>query len=289
VDELIPPADAAGQYPRKPGAAFGPEKPLWSYSAPKKADFFSFFISGAQRLANGNTLICSGANGTVFEVTPAKEIVWKYVNPVMAMVPGFPGKGPGGKGPDKGKGPGGFGGGPFGPPRPGQILPPFLQDMLKLTDAQRKEVEGLQKEISGKLDKILSEDQKKQFTEAKPGFGKGGFGAPPAPGQIMSPFLQAKLKLADDQKKQMTSLQKETDSTLDKILAADQKKQLKAMAAGPGPGVFGMGPGGPGGFLFGPPGGGAMFRAYRYAADSPGLAGRALIAGKTIEELQPKK
>ena len=38
-------------------------------------------ISGAQRLPNGNTLICSGINGTVFEVTPEKEMVWKYVNP----------------------------------------------------------------------------------------------------------------------------------------------------------------------------------------------------------------
>jgi hypothetical protein len=289
VEEIILPADAAGQYARKSGAAFGPEKPLWSYSAPKKADFFSFFISGAQRLANGNTLICSGANGTVFEVTPAKEIVWKYINPVMGLVRDFPGKGPGGKGPDKGKGPAGFGGGPPGRPQPGQILPPFLQDMLKLTDAQKEKVGKLQKDISGKLDKILSGDQKKQFADAKPGFGPGGFGPPPAPGQIMSPFLQAKLKLADDQKKQMTNLQKETDSTLDKILAGDQKKQLKAMAAGPGPGMFGFGPGGPGGFSFGPPGGGALFRAYRYAASSPGLAGRVLVPGKSIEEIQAKE
>jgi hypothetical protein len=286
VDEIVLPVDGAGQYAHKPGAAFGPEKALWSYSAPKKSDFFSFFISGAQRLANGNTLICSGANGTVFEVTPAKEIVWKYVNPVLGMMRGLPGKGPGGKGAGGKGGPPGFGG-PFAPPQPGQILPPFLQDTLKLTDAQKKDVDKLQKEITGKLDKILSGDQKKQFTEAKPGFGTGGFGPPPAPGQIMSPFLQAKLKLADDQKKQMTELQKETDSALDKILAGDQKKQLKAMAAGPGPGMFGGG--GPGGFFFGPPGGGAMFRAYRYAANSRGLAGRILTPGETIEALQGKE
>ena len=52
-----------------------------------KPDFFSSFISGAQRLANGNTLICSGANGTIFEVTPDKTIVWKYVNPVAIDTP----------------------------------------------------------------------------------------------------------------------------------------------------------------------------------------------------------
>ncbi|MBW1667108.1 MAG: aryl-sulfate sulfotransferase [Deltaproteobacteria bacterium] len=42
---------------------------------------FSSFISGAERLPNGNTLICAGANGRFFEVTPAKEIVWEYINP----------------------------------------------------------------------------------------------------------------------------------------------------------------------------------------------------------------
>jgi hypothetical protein len=52
-----------------------------------------------------------------------------------------------------------------------------------------------------------------------------------------------------------------------------------------GPGRFG--PGGPGGFPgFGPPGGGALFRAYRYTAKYPGLAGKDLTAGKTIEEME---
>jgi hypothetical protein len=36
-------------------------------------------ISGADRLANGNTLICEGDFG-MWEVTPEKEIVWKYEN-----------------------------------------------------------------------------------------------------------------------------------------------------------------------------------------------------------------
>jgi len=60
------------------GAAFGPREPVWAYKdAPL---FFSPFISGAQRLANGNTLICSGAAGRVFEVTPEKEVVWDWRN-----------------------------------------------------------------------------------------------------------------------------------------------------------------------------------------------------------------
>ncbi|HWY86306.1 MAG TPA: aryl-sulfate sulfotransferase [Gemmataceae bacterium] len=297
VDELVLPVDAKGHYTLKTGAAYGPEKAIWSYSSPKKDDpnyFYSSFISGVQRLANGNTLICSGANGTVFEVTPDKEIVWKYINPVKEGPGGPGGKGPGGKGKDgkgkDGKGPGGFGG-PGGALQPGQILPTLLQDVLKLTADQRKQVDEIQKHVTDKLDKVLTEAQNKQFKEAKPGFGPGGFGAPPQPGQIMSPFLQAALKLADNQKKQVEDLQKDTDAKLDTLLADEQKTRLKDMRAGGfgpgGPGGGFGGPGGPGGG--GPPGGAALFRANRFAANYPGLAGRDLTPGKTVEELQPKE
>jgi hypothetical protein len=34
-----------------------------------------------QRLPSGNTLICEGRWGRIFEVTPEKEIVWEYVSP----------------------------------------------------------------------------------------------------------------------------------------------------------------------------------------------------------------
>ncbi len=80
VDEIVPPVDRQGRYPRT-GAAWGPKDPVWSYSAPNPTDFFSGFVSGAQRLQNGNTLICSGWNGHFFEITPAKKMVWEYRNP----------------------------------------------------------------------------------------------------------------------------------------------------------------------------------------------------------------
>jgi hypothetical protein len=35
-------------------------------------------------LPNGNTLICEGAPGRIFEVTRNKEIVWEYINPMLA-------------------------------------------------------------------------------------------------------------------------------------------------------------------------------------------------------------
>jgi hypothetical protein len=275
VDEIVLPVDKRGNYARPSGKAYGPDAPVWSYSAPKKSDFFSMLISGAHRLPNGNTLICSGVNGTVFEVTADRKMVWKYINPTKG---GF---GPGDfKG--LGKGPGGKGFG--GPPQPGQILPAFIQNILELSADQKKKVDEIQKGLAGKLAKLLTEEQNRQFEEAKPGFGPGGFGPPPQPGQIMSTFLQARLKLTPEQKEQLRRLQQETDVQLFKLLKEEQRKRFAGMQKFGG--GFGPGPGGFGGL--GPPGGGSLFRVYRYAANYPGLTGRTLTPGKTIEELEAK-
>jgi hypothetical protein len=222
VDEIVPPVDSQGRYAYKPGTAYGPDKPDWSYAAPKRTDFYAALISGAQRLPNGNTLICSGTNGTLFEVTAEKDLVWKYVNPEQprgGMMPFL-----------------------FGPPRAGEILPGFLQDTLKMTAEQKKELAELQKEIDSKLEKLLTAEQNKQLKELREGkFGPPGFGGP--------------------------------------------------MVVAPG-GPKGFGPGAPvpapGGGFGGPGGGASVFRSLRYAADYPGLAGKALTPGKTIEELQAK-
>ena len=167
VDEVALPVDAKGRYERTPGKAFGPDKAVWSYVAPKRTDFYAPFISGAQRLPNGNTLICSGTNGTIFEVTPKKAIVWKYVNPEKAnsLIGGIP---------------------VVTLPVPGQPLGKSDQDRLKLTPAQKKQLADLQKEIDADLAKILTEAQRKQlkqFQDMAKGFGgggpPGGFGGPP--------------------------------------------------------------------------------------------------------------
>ena len=55
---------------------------VWSYAAP---NFFSTNISGAQRLANGNTLVTEGAPGRVFEVTADGAIVWEYMSPFFTQ------------------------------------------------------------------------------------------------------------------------------------------------------------------------------------------------------------
>jgi len=53
--------------------------------------FMSFHMSSARRLPNGNTLICEGDYGRLFQVTAEGEIVWEYVNPnfVPEVEPGF--------------------------------------------------------------------------------------------------------------------------------------------------------------------------------------------------------
>ncbi len=45
---------------------------------------FSGFISGAVELENNNILICSGAVGTLVEITPDGEPVWNYINPITS-------------------------------------------------------------------------------------------------------------------------------------------------------------------------------------------------------------
>jgi hypothetical protein len=392
VDELALPVDTDGRYARDPNGRPEPAKLIWSYTAPKKGDFYSFFISGAQRLANGNTLICSGASGTVFEVTPDNETVWKYVNPVKGTNPFVPAR-PGQilpaflfalsnfsseqtkkldelqkevdakldkllgdeqkkqlKGPPQAGVPGGFRGPPpqvgellsaadqtrlklsalqkkqlsemqkdvdgklasilndqqkkqlkdlksgqnamFGAggsrvavPARGQLVMPFIQDQLKMTAEQKNQLADFQKELTAKLDKLLNDEQKQQLRRAA----DGGSGSSPQPGQIMTPAQQGALKLTAGQRRQIRDLQKQADDKLDKILAAEQKKQFKEIRANPGragggsgsPGA--RGPGGPPQLEI------ALFRAYRYAASYPGLAGKDLTPGKTIEELQAKQ
>ncbi len=88
VDEWVSPADVNGAYGTPaPGTAYGPTSFYWEYIADPPTDFFSGAISGAQRLPNGNTLICEGNPGHFFEVTHNKTIVWDYQQPVKRGVP----------------------------------------------------------------------------------------------------------------------------------------------------------------------------------------------------------
>jgi len=83
IEEIVPPVDAFGNYTMpSPGEAFAPDATVWTYSYDPPEDFFSDHISGMTRMPNGNTLICSGADGWLFEVDPSGTVLWEYINPV---------------------------------------------------------------------------------------------------------------------------------------------------------------------------------------------------------------
>ena len=56
---------------------------VWEYSlsGTERFQFYSAYVSNAQRLPNGNTLINEGMDGRIFELTAEKEIVWEYISP----------------------------------------------------------------------------------------------------------------------------------------------------------------------------------------------------------------
>jgi len=78
VVEITPPVDASGNYSLAVGEPYGPVAPVWSFGGIA----ISNILSGANRLPNGNTLICSGIVGEFLEVAPDFTEVWKYVSPI---------------------------------------------------------------------------------------------------------------------------------------------------------------------------------------------------------------
>ncbi len=75
VDQFKMPVEASGQYRLAASGAFEAPQVVWSYS--RGPEMYSFRISGAERLANGNTLICSGDQPWILEVTPDKQVAWE--------------------------------------------------------------------------------------------------------------------------------------------------------------------------------------------------------------------
>lgn len=85
IDEIITPLEPDGTYTLAEGEAYGPPEPSYSYIHDPPNDFYSWYISGAQRLPNDNLVICSGAQGYFFEVNPSGEVVWDYQNPYTLL------------------------------------------------------------------------------------------------------------------------------------------------------------------------------------------------------------
>jgi hypothetical protein len=74
-----PPATTSGKNPKLMSRQI-----VWSYASKAAHAMFSHIGSSAQRLPNGNTLICSDTEGHILETTPAGEVVWEYINPVTS-------------------------------------------------------------------------------------------------------------------------------------------------------------------------------------------------------------
>ena len=80
VYQIKPTTNGDGNYILMNNKRFGPKEPEWKYIAKDTISFYSRFISGSQRMENGNTFINEGAKGRFFEVTPEGEILWEYLN-----------------------------------------------------------------------------------------------------------------------------------------------------------------------------------------------------------------
>ena len=75
VEEFIAPSDSAGFYSNPGTQAYGPAVAYWSHSEPTNTLFNSQRLSSAQRMPNGNTLICSGFAGYFSEVDSLGNLV----------------------------------------------------------------------------------------------------------------------------------------------------------------------------------------------------------------------
>jgi hypothetical protein len=145
-----------------------------------------------------------------------------------------------------------------------------MQDELKLSDEQRKTLGELQTSVDDTMAKLLTDDQKEQLEQMEqmirgfmvaggPNFGPPGDGpnfGPPGGGPNFGPPGRNRF--------------------------ARGRRDGDGRRRG-GPGGFGRG------FMGGVPGSAAVFRAYRYGADYPALAGKKLTPRKTLVEIAEEK
>ncbi|MDC0249286.1 aryl-sulfate sulfotransferase [Flavobacteriales bacterium] len=88
IDIIVPPLDTNNfnNYFISNSNPYGPSNLYWTYS--DSINFYSPKISGAQQLENGNTLICSGSQGRLFEIEyQTDSVVWEYIIPVASSGP----------------------------------------------------------------------------------------------------------------------------------------------------------------------------------------------------------
>jgi len=79
VDEIVP-ERRGRRFVRNDGVYESRIEQVVPHATAASQPFFAGFVSGAQRLPNGNTLVTDGPVGRVFEVTRAGTKVWEYTN-----------------------------------------------------------------------------------------------------------------------------------------------------------------------------------------------------------------
>jgi len=88
VDVIVPPLDAMGNYTLPlVDSPYLPSDLLSSYMATPPSAMLSLRISSAQRLPNGNTLICVGQTGRLFEIDETGRVHWDYITPLRGNNP----------------------------------------------------------------------------------------------------------------------------------------------------------------------------------------------------------
>lgn len=313
IEEIEPPVSSDGSYKIADGKAQAPATALWSYVAEPKNSFCSLFLSGVQRLPNGNTLICSGSEGNVFEVDPAGRTLWRYTTNAKMNSSSSPGgihpnlqlpAGPSGLP----RPPGGPGEGPF-PHFPlisvldtngdGVIDEDELAQAaasLKKLDANadgRIAIEECLPIPNGGHEGIPGPDGPPSGVGGPPG-GPGGppGGPPPLPPIFTALDTNGDLALDSEELARATSSLKKCDMNKDGKITIDESMLHGPMGSGLPQGPGGVLPGLPGGPKPGPggpptpvdpdapiSGGGAgpgLFRAVRFGVDYPPFKGRTL-------------
>ena len=95
VEILNPPQSSPGFYEIADSDPIGPETPEWVYDGGDEK-FYSPYLSNAQRLEHGHTLINAGSPGYIFEINENDEIIWEYVIPLAGDNPVPQGSNPNG-------------------------------------------------------------------------------------------------------------------------------------------------------------------------------------------------
>ena len=87
IEIIEPELDQNGDFVLDPDGEFSLQSEPVSIFPTDEYNFSSPRISGAQLMDNGNTLICSGNRGTIFELDPKLNLVWQYIVPISSGGP----------------------------------------------------------------------------------------------------------------------------------------------------------------------------------------------------------